>query len=126
MGISLGLDPAVILFKSGYATLLVQNGVLRGSDHRAAIRGLSHNGETVRLQPHRGSHGEWVKHIQQLVYPPISGRLNSAHRDRFAALYVRRAHIAAKELRTLPTDTPGAAALKTALDSSMRFYQGER
>ena len=54
-GVLLGYDPAVILFKPAYATLLVQNGVPLGADHHAAIRGMSHNGETLRLQPFRGT-----------------------------------------------------------------------
>jgi hypothetical protein len=124
-GLLLGTDPAVILFKSGYSTLLVDNGVPLGADHRAPIRGFSYSGQTLRLQPFRGSAAEWVEQIQRLAYPPIHSYVSDAHRDTYATLYLRRADIAVKELDRLPRDTARAAELLGALERSLRFYRGE-
>ena len=55
-GLDIGSDPAVILFKPGYATLIVQNGERPGMRVTDAIRIFTSNGETVKLQPFRGSH----------------------------------------------------------------------
>jgi hypothetical protein len=124
-GLPLGRDPAVILFKTGYATLLIQNGVAPGASHHASIRGFSRSGETFKLQPFRGPASVWVDQIQKLVYPALHAYVSDAHRDQFGALYLRRAGIAVEELGKLPRDTPKASDLLGGLQRSARFYRGE-
>ena len=74
-GLDIGSDPAVILFKPGYATLIVQNGERPGMRVTDAIRTFTSNGETVKLQPFRGSHAEWIRSAQQ-------AHLSGAHFER--------------------------------------------
>jgi hypothetical protein len=123
-GLVLGIDPAVILFKPGYTTLLVENGVPIPGDEHAAIRGMSRNGETLRLQPFRGSVEEWVEQLRRLVYPALSGNVSDEQRDRFRATYVRRMEFAIAELEKLPHGLVQTERLRAALERSAVFFRG--
>ena len=125
-GLLLGTDPAVILFKPGYITLLVENGVPLGASQHSAIRGFSRSGETLRLQPFRGTPAEWVEQLRQLVYPGLSSYVSDAQRDQFRGLYLRRVGMVTAELAKLPADTGKAAELKVGLEQSARFLGGQQ
>ena len=125
-GLLLGTDPAVIFFKPGYTTLLVENGVPLGASQHSAIRGFSRSGETLRLQPFRGSPAEWVEQLRQLVYPGLSSYVSDAQRDQFRGLYLRRVGMVAAELAKLPANTGKAAELKVGLEQSARFLGGQQ
>ena len=84
-GLDIGSDPAVILFKPGYATLIVQNGERPGMRVTDAIRIFTSNGETVKLQPFRGSVAEWVDQLRKLVYPAVTIERIRSQRDQFRA-----------------------------------------
>jgi hypothetical protein len=125
-GLLLGIDPAVILFKPGYATLLLHNDVALGASHHAMIRGLSRPEGLVALTPFRGAPGEWVEQLRRLVFPALSSYLSDDARNRFRALYRRRRDIAATELARVPTNVGGAATLRLSLEQDARFFGGER
>ena len=125
LGLPLGRDPAVILFKPGYTTMLAQNSVPPGSSHHAAIRNFWRRGETLRLQPFQGAAADWVEQVQRLAYPAIHSSVPDSHRDQFGAVYLRRAGVAIDELGKLPPDTAKVESLLRGLDRSVRFYRGE-
>jgi hypothetical protein len=125
-GLLLGTDPAVIFFKPGYATLLVENGVPLGASQHSAIRGFSDSGEILRLQPFRGSPAEWVEQLRKLVYPGLSSYVSDVQRDQFRGLYLRRVGMVAAELAKLPANTGKAAELKVGLEQSARFLGGQQ
>ena len=122
-GVLLGYDPAVILFKPGYATLLVQNGVPLGASHHAAVRGMSRNGETLRLQPFRGSPVQWVEQLRHLVFPGLSSGVADVDRERFRIAFQRQLDLVATELGKLPPDIPEVAHLRSSLERSVRFFR---
>lgn len=122
-GLLLGLDPAVILFKTGYTTLLLENAVPPGASHHAALRGMSRNGETLRLQPFRGSQAEWVEELRKLVHPALSAGIAESHRDRFQAVYLRRTDLANAELRALPSDLKEVMQLRSSIGRDEQFYR---
>jgi hypothetical protein len=124
-GLLRGTDPAIILFKSGYLTLLLENGVQLDASHQASIRSSSHHSQTLKLQPFRGSPDQWVEEVQKMIYPAVHGYVSNPHRDKFGQLYVRRASIALDELSKLPRDSSRAPSLLRAIERSMRFYRGE-
>lgn len=125
-GLLLGMDPAVILFKAGYSTLLVQNGVPLGASHHAAIRGMSHNGETLRLQRFGGTQAEWLEQLRKLVHPALSAGVSEQHRDRFRALYLRRTDLVRGELGILPPDLEEAIRLRSSVERDEQFFKGGR
>ena len=124
-GVLLGYDPAVILFKPGYATLLVQNGVPLGANHHAAIRGMSRTGETLRLQPFRGAPIEWVEQLQRLVFPALSYG-SGADAQRFRDLYLRRLQHVESQLTQLPSQAPEVASFRSSLELERRHFAGGR
>jgi hypothetical protein len=124
-GVLLGFDPSVILFKPGYATLLIQNSVPPGADHHAVVRGMSRNGDTLRLQPFRGSPVQWVEQLQQLVFPALSYG-SEADGRRFRDLYLRRLEHVESQLTQLPSHVPEVASLRSSLELERRHFAGGR
>jgi hypothetical protein len=124
-GLLLGTDPAVVLFKPGYATLLVQNAVELGASQHKATRAFSRSGQSFKLQPFRGSTGEWVEHLRKLVYPGLHAYVSDGHRDEFSAPYLRRIDAVAAELAKIGSDVPEAARLATSMRRSAEFHRGE-
>jgi hypothetical protein len=125
-GLLLGLDPAVIVFKQGYETLIQENGVPLGADHRAAIRGLSKDKTTLRLRPLRGSTTQQVEQLRQLAHPPLSGGLSERQRDHFRSLYIRRTEIVTAELARLPSDSEDVVSLRSSVERDARFFRGRQ
>ena len=125
-GLLLGTDPAVILFKPGYTTLMIDNGVALGASQYESIRGFAQSGRTFRLQSFRGAGAEWVEQLRRLVYPALSSYVSDSARDRFRALLLRRATLAAREAAKLPSGVTEAAELRSGLDRSIRFYGGNQ
>lgn len=123
-GLDLGSDPAVILFKPGYATLLAQNAGEASTNHLASIRGFYLSGKTVRLQPFRGSLGEWMDQIRKLVFPGLSSRVSDAQRDQFRVQYLRRADLATAQLEKLPSGSAEVETLRSSLGLDIKFFRG--
>jgi len=120
-GLDIGADPAVILFKPGYATLFVGNGERPGIRATDAIRGFTRGGETVRVEPFRGSPTEWVANLRRLVHPALTSFVSDAQRDRFRALYLRRLEHAERESEKLPQDIIEVRQFKASLSADRRF-----
>jgi hypothetical protein len=125
-GLLRGTDPAVILFKPGYATLLIENDVPLGASEHAAIRSMSRHGHTMRLQPFRGSPAEWVDQLRQLAHPTLSSSVSEAQRDRFRALYLRRLQLVESDLHRMSPGVAGVAAFGSSLELDRRFLTGGR
>ena len=125
-GLDIGSDPAVILFKPGYATLIVQNGERPGMHPTDAIRVFTPNGETVKLQPFRGSHAAWVEELSKFVYPTVTSGASDGQRDRFRDSYLRRLNRVEAEVAKLPQDSAEVVRFKSSLGLSARFLQGGR
>jgi hypothetical protein len=125
-GLDLGSDPAVILFKSGYATLLVQNEVPLGADHLAAYRTFTKTREPFRLQPFRGSVAERVTQVSRLVFPGLSGRLSDGQIDQFRTLFLSRINRARDEIGKFPASNTDVEQLHSVLEQTARRFKGER
>lgn len=124
-GLDIGSDPAVILFKPGYATLIVQNGERPGMRTTDAIRVFTRNGETLRLQRFRGSAIEWVSELRRLVHPGLTSFVSDAQRDRFRASYLRRLGYAETESARLPQGAIEVSQFRSSLKLDRRFLTGE-
>jgi len=123
-GLDIGSDPAVILFKPGYATLIVQNGERPGMRTTDAIRVFTRNGETLRLQRFVGSQAEWVEELSKFVYPAATSGMSDSQRDHFREAYLRRLERVEAEVARLPQDRPEVARFRSSLALSARFLQG--
>jgi hypothetical protein len=122
-GLNIGADPAVILFKPGYATLIVYNGERPGMHQTDAIRGGVFRGEAQRLQPFRGSAVEWVEQLSRLVYPALTSNVSDEQRDQFRVAYLRRLRMVETEVARLPQSSPEVIRLRSSLELSARFFQ---
>ena len=123
-GLDIGSDPAVILFKPGYATLIVQNGERPGMRVTDAIRTFTSNGETVKLQPFQGSIDERVHQLRALAFSPTMGRMSKDQGVKFSAQYLKRLDLATAELHRLPTDSDAVVLLRSSLQRDRAFFTG--
>ena len=123
-GLDIGSDPAVILFKPGYATLIVQNGERPGMRVTDTIRIFTPNGETVKLQLFRGSAVEWVAELRRLVHPALTSSVSDAQRDRFRTSYLRRLEYGETEAARLPQDITEVRQFRSSLQLDRRFLTG--
>ena len=123
-GLDIGSDPAVILFKPGYATLIVQNGERPGMRTTDAIRVFTRNGETLRLQRFRGSALEWVAELRRLVHPGPTSFVSDAQRDRSAPRTSEDLSHAETESARLP-QAHRIRRFRASLKLDRRFLMGE-
>jgi hypothetical protein len=125
-GLDIGSDPAVILFKPGYATLIVQNGERPGMRVSDAIRIFTSNGETVKLQPFRGSRAEWIDQLSKFIYPAVTSSVSDSQREQFRESYLRRLGRVEAEVAKLPQESPEVVKFRSSLGLSAGFLQGGR
>jgi len=125
-GLDIGADPAVILFKSGYATMIVYNGERPGMRLTDAIRVFTKNAETIRLPPFGGSVDERLGQIRTVVFSPAMGRVSDDQAAGFRAIYLRRFDLAMAELRLLPSESEAVARLRASLERDRQFFAGDR
>jgi hypothetical protein len=125
-GLDLGSDPAVILFKSGYATLLVQNEVPLGADHLAAFRTFGRSGQTLRLERFAGPVAERLRQLKTLAFSPYMGRVSVVQSAQFRNPYLKRLDLVEAELAELPRDSIEVTEFRTSLKLDRRFWNGER
>jgi len=124
-GLNIGSDPAVILFKPGYATLIVYNGERPGMHQTDAIRGGVYRGEAQKLQPFRGSAIEWVTELRRLVHPALTSFVSDEQRDRFRASYLRRLEHVESESSKLSQDITEVSQFRSSLRRDRQFLMGE-
>jgi hypothetical protein len=124
-GLDIGSDPGVILFKPGYATLIVYNGERPGMEVTDAIRVFTHNGESTKIRPFRGSPTEWVAQLRRLVHPALTSFVSDGQRDRFQASYLRRLGHAESESAKLPQEIAEVSDFRASLQADRRFLERE-
>ena len=125
-GLDIGADPAVILFKPGYATLTVGNGERPGLHVTDAIRVFTRNGETVRLQVFRGSVAQWIEELSKFIYPSVTSGISDRQRDRFRASYLKRLRFVESEVSRLPQDAAEVVTFRRLLEATARFLDEGR
>jgi hypothetical protein len=125
-GLDIGSDPAVILFKPGYATLIVQNGERPGMRTTDAIRVFTRNGETLRLQRFAGSIDERVRQLRALAFSPTMGRMSDDQAAQFRTPYLKRFDLATAELARLPEESEPVTRLRSSLEFDRTFFTGAR
>lgn len=123
-GIDLGYDPAVILFRSGYRTLLVTNDVPLPGNEFASSRTFTRTGAALRLQSFQGSRMEWLDQLRQLVFPPLSTRVSDQQLAQFRSQYLYRLAIVSGEADLLPRSAPEVEQFKSTLHLTRRMLQG--
>lgn len=122
-GIDLGYDPALILFKSGYRTLLVTNDVPIPGDEFASSRTFMKTAAPVRLQPFRGAADEWVEQLQRFVFPALTGRVSREQIVEFRSQYLRRSKIASAEANALPPTTVTVSQFRSSIANDLEFLR---
>jgi hypothetical protein len=86
---------------------------------------MSRNGETLRLQPFRGTPVQWVEQLQHLVFPALSYG-SGADVERFRGIYLRRLERVESQLTQLPPQVPEVASLRSSLELERKHFAGGR
>ena len=125
-GLDIGSDPAVILFKPGYATLIVYNGERPGMHQTDVIRVVTFRDQTQKLQSFRGSVAEWVEQLSKFIYPAVTSGVTDEQREQFRGSYLRRLRMVEAEVAKLPKDSAEVLRFQRSLALSTQFFQEGR
>src|SRR2546422_3791055 len=68
MGLGIGRDPIITLFKSGYKALVINNADPPGALETQRVRRFYQDGRTYELEPFRGTDEEWIHELTP-IYP---------------------------------------------------------
>lgn len=124
LGLKLNLDPAITLFKPGYRTLLIQNAYPPDTTETTRVRHFGQDGQTFRLEPFRGTPGEWVDQLREAAYPATIGGMSDEQLLQFRRSYLDRRRRVWSELETIPrTDRDIANFVRAFEDSFRRLEQ---
>src|SRR5437667_3226761 len=63
MGLGIGRDPIITLFKSGYKALVINNADPPGTLETQRVRRFYQDGRTYELEPFRGSRDQWLEQL---------------------------------------------------------------
>lgn len=125
-GLVLGRDPAISLFTPGYRTLLIYNPGPPDKSDTTRERPFWQDGQTLALEPFKGTREEWVEQLRQAAFHPDIGSASQYHSDRIRAVYLNRMLRVKVELEKLPQDQRGIDQLLWSLDESVKLLGGKK
>ena len=68
MGLGIGRDPVITLFKSGYKALVINNADPPGTLETQRVRKFYQDGRTYELEPFRGSRDQWLEQLRRVAF----------------------------------------------------------
>jgi len=108
MGLGIGRDPVITLFKSGYKALVINNADPPGTLETQRVRKFYQDGRMYELEPFRGSPDQWLEQLREVVLGLAVPRSDESTL-RFRNAYLKRLMLVSSERTKLPVEhqTPG-------------------
>ena len=89
MGLGIGRDPIITLFKSGYKALVINNADPPGTLETQRVRRFYQDGRTYELEPFRGTDEEWIHELKQ-IYRGVAFPRDDKQAAHFRGPYLNR------------------------------------
>ena len=121
-GIGIGRDPVITLFKTGYRTLVINNGDPPGMKETERVRRFGQHGRTYALEPFRGAPPEWLVELER-VYAGIAFPRSDAQSLRFRRPYLNRLRRVWAEREKVPERFRGERDLFWFVEKRMTFLE---
>jgi hypothetical protein len=122
LGMGIGRDPVVTLFKSGYKPLVVNNGYLSPAKEYERIRHFAQNGRTFSMEPFRGTQDQWLKELTK-IYRGVAFPRSDDDTLRFREPYLNRVRRVQAELERLPEPIRAAGRKEMLIDRDIRLLE---
>lgn len=122
LGLGIGRDPIITLFKTGYRALRINNGYLPPGRERERVRRFAQDGRTYALEPFRGTPEEWLAELDK-VYLGFAGPRSDEDSPQIRAAYLNRLRRVAAERHKLPQGHRRVENFLWHLDRSLKFLQ---
>ncbi len=121
-GIGIGRDPVITLFKTGYRTLVINNGDPPGTKETQRVRRFGQHGRTYALEPFRGAPPEWLQELER-VYAGIAFPRSDDQSLQFRGPYLNRLRRVWAEREKVPEGFRGERDLFWFVEKRMKFLE---
>jgi len=123
LGLGVGRDPVVSLFKSGYEALIIENTATSPGDEHARIRRAGQDRQTYALQPFRGTPSQWLQQLRLVWLGRALARSEEATL-KFRAPYLRRMRLISAERVKLPPSDESYEGFFWQVDRQLKLLEG--
>jgi len=125
MGLGIGRDPVITLFKSGYKALVINNADPPGTPETQRIRTFHQDGQTYELEPFRGSPDQWLEQLRRVAFGVAAPR-NDESSLRFRNPYLNRLQHVSAERTKFSEEQQRVGSFFWHVDRSLKFLEEGR
>jgi hypothetical protein len=125
MGLGIGRDPVITLFKSGYKALVINNADPPGTLETQRVRKFHQDGRACELEPFRGSPAQWLEQLRRIAFGVAVPR-NDESSLHFRDPYLNRLRHVSAERTKFPAEQQRVGSFFWHLDRSLQFLEEGR
>ena len=126
MGLGIGRDPVITLFKSGYKALVINNADPPGTPETQRVRKFYQDGRMYELEPFRGSPDQWLEQLQT-VWLGIAVPRRDQDTLQFRKSYLTRLKAISLERNKFALDQRQLESFLWHVDRELKFFdEGHR
>ena len=122
MGLGIGRDPVITLFKSGYKALVINNADPPGTPETQRVRKFYQDGRMYELEPFRGSPDQWLEQLREVVLGLAVPRSDESTL-RFRNAYLNRLMRVSSERTKLPVEHQRPGNFFWHVDRSLKLLE---
>ncbi len=122
MGLGIGRDPVITLFKSGYKALVINNADPPGTLETQRVRKFYQDGRMYELEPFRGSPDQWLEQLREVVLGLAVPRSDESTL-RFRNAYLKRLMLVSSERTKLPVEHQRPGNFFWHVDRSLKLLE---
>ncbi len=122
MGLGIGRDPLITLFKSGYKALVINNADPPGTLETQRVRKFYQDGRMYELEPFRGSPDQWLEQLREVVLGLAVPRSDESTL-RFRNAYLNRLMRVSSERTKLPVEHQRPGNFFWHVDRSLKLLE---
>ena len=122
MGLGIGRDPLITLFKSGYKALVINNADPPGTPETQRVRKFYQDGRMYELEPFRGSPDQWLEQLREVVLGLAVPRSDESTL-RFRNAYLNRLMLVSSERTKLPVEHQRPGNFFWHVDRSLKLLE---
>jgi hypothetical protein len=120
LGLGIGRDPLITLFKTGYGSLLINNGYLPPARERERVRRFAQDGRTYELTEFRGTPEEWRAQLDKVLGLPRNDEQSLKFREQYLN---RLRRVSAEREKFTPEEQKRPGGFFWHLDRTLKFLE---
>jgi len=116
----IGSDPVVTLFKTGYKSMLLNNGYLPPARERERVRRFVRKDTTFAVERFRGTSDQWLEQLNSALGLPRTDQQSLQFRD----AYLSRVRRISAERHNLPPARRFEGSFFWHIDRTLKLLEG--